>query len=102
MTFVDGFDGFCDEAGLLSNHLSRSLDRYRRPDYLHLNWKGVAKLGVLIRNTVLLGMNGGMDRRNRSRMVDQRSYRDVAEGRRGGTAAAAENSRPDHDGYQST
>ena len=63
VTLVDGFDGFLDQAGLLSQNLSRDLNRHRKPDYLHLNWKGLAKLGVLIRNTILLRMNGGIDKR---------------------------------------
>ena len=58
VTLVDGFDGFLDQAGLLSQNLSRDLNRHRKPDYLHLNWKGLAKLGVLIRNTILLRMVG--------------------------------------------
>ena len=57
VTFVDGFDQFCDETGLLSPLLSQAFDKYERQDYLHLNWKGAAKLGVLIRNCVLLRMN---------------------------------------------
>jgi hypothetical protein len=48
-----------------------------------------------------VGLIEGTDYRSRN-LVDHRSYRDVAGGRRGGTAAAVENIRPDHDGYQST
>ena len=99
VTFVDGFDGFLDGAGLLNQQLSRNVDKNQRPDYLHLNWRGVAKLGVLIRNTVLLRMNGGHDRRKRSpTRAGEQSYRDVL--MRGGHAAAAGSGSGHHDGYQ--
>ena len=101
VTFVDGFDGFLDGAGLLNQQLSRNVDKNQRPDYLHLNWRGVAKLGVLIRNTVLLRMNGGHDRRKRSpTRAGEQSYRDVL--MRGGhaAAAAAGSGSGHHDGYQ--
>ncbi len=94
VSFVDGFDGFLDRAGILSQHLSRSLDKHNRTDYLHLNWKGIAKLGVLIRNTVLLRLNGGVDKR-RSERVNGRMYNEVT----GGRTAAAESGQ--EDGYQS-
>ena len=97
VTLVDGFDGFLDQAGLLSQHLSRNLNRYQKPDYLHLNWKGVAKLGILIRNTVLLRMNGGTDRRRSSRNNGHLHDR-VTEGYAG---AAANGFGHNHDGYQS-
>ena len=98
MTFVNGFDEFLDSAGLLDQQLSRNLDKYQRPDYLHLNWRGVAKLGVLIRNTVLSRMNGGHDRRRRSpSRTDGRSYSDVVTG---GGGPAAGPGRGHHDGYQ--
>jgi hypothetical protein len=97
VTCVDGFDGFCDQAGLLSRHLSRDFDKYGRSDYLHLNWKGVAKLGVMIRDTVLLRVNGGIDKRKKySSPVDSRTYEQVVRG--GGSAAF---SVPTEDGYQS-
>ena len=88
VTFVDGFQNFVDENGLLSRNFSRDLNRFKRPDMLHLNWKGLAKLGSFIRNTVLLRKSGGVDRRRKTR-VDGMSYRDVAANR-----------GPHHDGYQ--
>ena len=99
VTFVDGFDGFLDSAGLLNQQLARNLDKYQRPDYLHLNWRGVAKLGVLIRDTVLSRMNGGYDRRRRRSpsRTDGRSYRDVVTG---GGGSAAGPGHGHHDGYQ--
>ena len=96
VTFVDGFDGFLDQAGLLSRHLSRDLNRHQKPDYLHLNWKGLAKLGVLIRNTVLLRMNGGTDRR---RLKNNR--RQNTQEPEGYAGAAANGFGHNHDGYQS-
>ena len=98
MTLVDGFDGFLDQAGLLSQHLSRDLNRHRKPDFLHLNWKGLAKLGVLIRNTILLRMNGGIDkRRSRSRSRDNIEPQPTE----GYAGAAANGFGHNHDGYQS-
>ena len=88
LTFVDGFQEFLDEHGLLSRELSREFNRFKRPDFLHLNWGGLAKLGCLIRNTVILRRSGGVDRSTWAR-VDGTSYRDVA-------ASGVEQ----HDGYQ--
>ena len=88
VTFVDGFQEFLDDHGLLNRELSRDLNRFKRPDFLHLNWGGLAKLGCLIRGTVLLRKSGGVDRRKRTR-VDGTSYRDVAAG-----------GVEQHDGYQ--
>ena len=79
---VDGFDDFLDNnTGLLCQALSREFDKYGRPDVLHLNWKGVAKLSVMIRNTVLLRMNGGIDkRRKRNGRVNGTPYSAAAGG----------------------
>ena len=90
VSFVDGFQDFLDENGLLSRNLSRDFYRSKRPDFLHLNWKGLAKLGTIIRNTVLRRKSGGIDRRKTR--VDETSYRDVA----------AANRAPQHDGYQAS
>ena len=89
VSFVDGFHNFLDENGLLSRPLSRELNRWKRPDFLHLNLRGLAKLGSLIKNTVLLRKSGGIDRRKRTR-VDGSTYSDVAAGR----------VAPQHEGYQ--
>ena len=79
ITFVDGFDSFLDSNGFLCQNLSKEFDRHQRRDYLHLNWRGVAQLGRLIRNTVLLRAHGGVDKRKRGpNRVDGRTYRDVA------------------------
>ena len=91
VSFVDGFQNFLDENGLLSRDLSRELYKRKYPDCLHLNWKGLAKLGVIIRNTVLRRKSGGIDKRTRTR-VDGTSFRDVV------TA----NRAPEHDGYQAS
>ena len=76
-SFLDGFQNFLDENGLLSHDLSRERNKNGRLDFLHLNWKGLAKLGSLIKNTVLLRKSGGVDKR-KTRRVDGTSYRDVA------------------------
>ena len=38
------------------------------PDFLHLNWGGLAKLNCLIKNTVILRRSGEVDRRTRTRV----------------------------------
>ena len=43
VTVVNGFDSFLDDEGLLNQNLSK------RPDFLHLNWKGSAQLAKLIK-----------------------------------------------------
>ena len=81
VTLVQGFNGFADENGLFSQHLSRRLTKFMKPDYLHLNWKGVAKLAAILKNTILLRVNGGQDRRKTrvaGRQVDSTSYSDMA------------------------
>ena len=90
VTFVDGFQNFLDENGLLSQDLSRNLNKYKRPDFLHLNWKGVAKLSSMIKSCVLLRKSGGVDKRKKTR-VDGTQYSDVAAGR-----------VPQNDGYQAS
>ena len=67
VTLVEGFHSFTDENGLLSHHLSRRLTKFLKPDYLHLNWKGVVKLGAIIKNTILLIVNCGRDGRRTGR-----------------------------------
>ena len=89
VTFVDGFAAFVNEKGLLMRELSREFYKDKRPDFLHLNWKGLAKLGILIRNTVLLRRSGGVDRRRRWNEVNGALYSDVAA-----------SSLPQQDGYQ--
>ena len=101
VSYVDGFDEFCDRDGLLDPSLSRDLNKHQKPDFLHLNWRGLAKLGQFIRNTVLLRINGGIDKRKRrSTRVDNRSYRDVTAGRETGPVAARAASLGHVDGYQ--
>ena len=101
VSYVDGFDEFCDRDGLLDRSLSRDLNKHQKPDFLHLNWRGLAKLGQFIRNTVLLRINGGVDKRKRrSTKVDDRSYRDATAGRETGPVAARAASPGHVDGYQ--
>ena len=65
VTVVNGFNCFVDENDLLSKDLSKHLNRYTKLDKLHLNWRGIAQLGKLIRDTVLLRMNEGIDKRKK-------------------------------------
>ena len=88
VTFVDGFQAFLDDQGLLNRNMSREFNRFKRPDFLHLNWTGLAKLGCLIRDTVLFRVSG-VRRGRRTREVDGSTYRDVAAG-----------GMEHHDGYQ--
>ena len=90
VTFVDGFQAFLDEQGLLNREMSRDFNKFKRPDFLHLNWTGLAKLGCLIRDTVLFRVSG-VRKRKRTREVDGTAYRDVA-------ASGVER----HEGYQSS
>ena len=81
--------------------LATYLNKHQKPDFLHLNWRGLAKLGQFIRNTVLLRINGGIDKRKRrSTKVDDRSYGDVTAGRETGPVAAGAASPGHVDGYQ--
>ena len=94
VTLVSGFGCLIDDNGFLSQDLSRKVTRFGRPDYLHLNWRGVAKVAAILRNTILLRVNGGQDKRlgRRGRRVDGALYADVARNR---------TDRQPQDGYQS-
>ena len=50
--YVSGFDRFVDSQELLSRDLSRTVDRYGRPDILHLNSQGTRILASLIKQTM--------------------------------------------------
>ena len=80
VTLVSGFDCLLDENGLLSQDLSRRQTRFGGPDYLHLNWKGVAKLATILKSTILSRVYGGQDRRRgrAGRRVDGTLYSAVA------------------------
>ena len=80
VTLVGGFGCLIDDNGFLSQDLSRKVNRFGRPDYLHLNWRGVAKVATILKNTILLRVNGGQDRRvgRRGRRVDGTLFADVA------------------------
>ena len=77
VTLIRGIDDFLDENGLLDRELSRDFNRFRRPDFLHLNLRGLAQLARLIKNSILFRNSGGMRRSRRTREVDRTSYRDV-------------------------
>ena len=80
MSCVEGFNDFLDGNGLLSRTLSMDFNRFKRPDFLHLNRGDLAKLGSFIKSTVLLRQSGNVDRRKKTN-VDGATYRDVAAAR---------------------
>ena len=77
VTLIRGIDDFLDENGLLDRELSRDFTWFRRPDFLHLNLRGLAQLARLIKNSILFRNSGGVRRSRRTREVDGTSYRDV-------------------------
>jgi len=77
VTLVRGFDDFLDNSGLLDRGLSKAVDRYNKPDKLHLNWKGAAMLAGMVKSSIFLRINGGVDKRP-ARKVNGRPYSTVA------------------------
>ena len=77
VTLVRGFDDFLDNSGLLDSRLSKQLDRHRQPDKLHLNWRGAAMLAGMIKSSVFLRINGGVDKRP-ARRVSGIPYSNIA------------------------
>ena len=74
---VDGFWKFaCNH--VLADELSKPFDRHGRPDVLHLNRSGVRMLAGLIKQSVFLRLNGGVDRRRHTGRVNGRLYSSVA------------------------
>ena len=59
---VQGFNGFAEHNGMLVEQLSKTLDRYNRPDTLHLNELGCRVLAGLIKNAIVR-LHTGVDRR---------------------------------------
>jgi hypothetical protein len=85
VTLVRGFDDFLDNSGLLDSRLSKTVDRHGQPDKLHLNWRGAAMLAGMIKSSVFLRINGGVDKRP-ARRVNGRMYSTVtARGTMAGT-----------------
>ena len=74
VVYVEGFERLaCNH--VLADELSKQFDRNGRPDTLHLNRLGARVLAGLIKRSVFLRLNGGVDRRKHTSRVDGRSYR---------------------------
>ena len=79
VVYVEGFERFaCNH--VLADNLSKQFDRHGRPDTLHLNRSGARVLASLIKQSVFLRLNGGVDRRKHTSNVNGRSYSSVASG----------------------
>ena len=77
--YVQGFERFARNH-VLVEELSKRFDSSGRPDTLHLNRSGARVLAGLIKNSVFLRLNGGIDRRKHRSRVDGRSYSGVLAG----------------------
>ena len=64
--YVSGFERFLDHQQLLSRDLSRPVDRYGRPDILHLNAQGTRTVASLIKQCIFQ-REGRKDRGPQSR-----------------------------------
>ena len=60
---VHGFQGFADHDGMLNRQLSKTFDRFNRPDTLHLNEMGARILAGFIKQAIFHRLNKGVDRR---------------------------------------
>ncbi len=60
---VQGFHGFAEHDGMLARQLSKTFDRFNRPDVLHLNEVGARVLAGLIKQSIFLRLQRGVDRR---------------------------------------
>ena len=76
---VHGFQGFADHAGMLSQQLSKTFDRYNNPDVLHLNEMGARILASFIKRAIFHRINKGVDkRRGPVNRVNGRTYSSVS------------------------
>ena len=75
--WVDGFEKFAHDH-VLAWELSKPADRKGYPDLLHLNRSGARVLAGLLKHSIFLRLNGGIDRRRHSSRVDGRLYNHVA------------------------
>ena len=74
--YVEGFQHFvCNR--VLTAELSMYLDKHGRPDMLHLNRAGARVLAGLIKQSVFLRLNGGIDKRRHTGKVNGRLYNNV-------------------------
>ena len=60
---VQGFHGFAEHDGMLVRQLSKTFDRFNRPDTLHLNESGARVLAGFIKQAIFSRLHKGVDRR---------------------------------------
>ncbi|KAL5246868.1 hypothetical protein ACHWQZ_G018912 [Mnemiopsis leidyi] len=77
VVYVEGFEKFAHNH-VLADELSKQFDRHGRPDMLHLNRSGARVLAGLIKHSIFLRLNGGVDKRRHTSNVNGRLYRSVA------------------------
>ena len=77
--YVEGFEKFAQDH-VLAWELSKPFDRHGRPDMLHLNRSGARVLAGLLKHSIFLRLNGGIDRRRHTGRVNGRLYSNVASG----------------------
>ena len=77
VVYVGGFEKFAHNH-VLADELSKQFDRHGRPDMLHLNRSGARVLAGLIKHSIFLRLNGGVDKRRHTSNVNGRLYRSVA------------------------
>ncbi|KAL5264608.1 hypothetical protein ACHWQZ_G005631 [Mnemiopsis leidyi] len=77
VVYVEGFEKFAHNH-VLADELSKQFDRHGRPDMLHLNRSGARVLAGLIKHSIFLRLNGGVDKRKHRSNVNGRLYRSVA------------------------
>ena len=77
---VQGFHGFAEHDGMLVDQLSKTLDRYNRPDTLHLNELGCRVLAGLIKNAIVR-LHKGVDwRKGRTSKVNGIPFSSITRG----------------------
>ena len=75
---VSGFDRFADHTGVLVSELSRTFDRFNNRDMLHLNETGARVLAGLLKRSIFLRLNGGVDRRTGASRLNGVPYSHMA------------------------
>ncbi len=71
---VFGFHRLLDQEGLLSQQMSKHLDKHGKLDQLHINDNGTRLVAGLIKIAIFLRLNKGIDKRKHTGRVDGRSY----------------------------
>ena len=76
---VHGFHRLLDNNGLLSQRMSKHMDKHGNIDLLHINDAGTRLVAGLIKTAVFLRLNKGVDRRHgRTSRVSGELYSSVA------------------------